>query len=488
MTRQRSLVLKFQPIEVNRNLFVPMKLFSVYPSENWQALGMRETDAEALRILVDELRRNVRAGDFTKSEIQKEVWANRQLLPEDGFHRLSIHTLSWEYFHSRGDQDAAAARLRDGQVVESAVRLVEEWSQAPGRFVEAEFPPDLPDEERRRRYNLWRQRAVGSLAWCMVSHQRRESGWKELLASVESFIDVCLGSAGFGCTGTRARFHFIRAQIHESNNETPEAVSDYDRSLHYCIKRANERLGSGQSDGQQEIERAFAIYSLGKLKLRLGQIDFEMGQLASAKGHAREAGLLLRVSRDPFLPEMANLLSYCIERQESTFYARGGDVVARMESVREGLQEHRPFFLKASIEQLITRVYLTGAQPGGSAGRAANSHRGAHGTEESLFPGAAAWTARPATPRVAGKRPDPAQARRHGEGARGGGRCAQDRRYRERQGGGFVCRRQDLGGPGDSSSRLRKGPGRTEVFRRSTGQFQAGASHESPEREFSARV
>jgi tetratricopeptide (TPR) repeat protein len=204
----------------------------------------------------------------------------------------------------------------------------------------------------------------------MMLHQMRESASRELLGGVGNFIEGCLSRAGFECTGTRARYHYFRAQIYyESNNETSEAVEEYDRSLHYCIKRANERLGNSQSDGQQEIERAFAIYCLGKLKLRLGQIDFEMGQLASAKRHAREAGLLLRVSRDPFLPEMANLLSYCIERQESTFYARGWDLVDRMQAVREGLSEHRPFLLKASIEQLITKVYLIGRQPSGTGGR-----------------------------------------------------------------------------------------------------------------------
>ena len=99
---------------------------------------------------------------------------------------------------------------------------------------------------------------------------------------------------------------------------------------------------------------------MGKLELRFGWLDFHRGHLDSAKRHAKRAGLLLRTSRDPFLPHVAQLLVCLIERYENNF---GWDLVTRMFQSCDSLKGHIPYRLEATIEAVKTCVYLREVSP-----------------------------------------------------------------------------------------------------------------------------
>jgi tetratricopeptide (TPR) repeat protein len=55
---------------------------------------------------------------------------------------------------------------------------------------------------------------------------------------------------------------------------------------------------------------------------------------------------------------MAQLLETKIERHRKDFYPNGWQIVRRMQACRDALNEHRPFFLEASLEAVKSCVYL----------------------------------------------------------------------------------------------------------------------------------
>ena len=74
--------------------------------------------------------------------------------------------------------------------------------------------------------------------------------------------------------------------------------------------------------------------------------------------HAREAGLLLRVSDDRFLPVLAELLRYELDRHDRDLYKNGWDLVIRMRGCARELRVHRPYYLRAALEAVKASVYL----------------------------------------------------------------------------------------------------------------------------------
>lgn len=315
--------------------------------------------ANELMTKLEELRRTVRTGDYDRDDLREEIWDHRELLNRNTWQRILIHTLTWEIFDGKGLYSLALERLESEGIVEQAYSLIERWSLSAEDFVEAEFPSSLSASERSLRHKTWRQRCMAAMAYHFgrfrTHHQTRGKG----LESIRLFLEECLGKAGYACNGTRARMHFFAAQIHESNSGVNEASREYEQSLHFCIARAKERLQKSSSDAVADTERAFAIYCLGKLKLRMGQIELEQGRLSLAEQHAQEASLLLRVSRDNFLPETATLLLCRVERQKASFLERGNTLLERIDEVIRNLAGHQTLQLEAKIERIITEIYLS---------------------------------------------------------------------------------------------------------------------------------
>lgn len=196
------------------------------------------------------------------------------------------------------------------------------------------------------------------LAHGFSAFQLGELGSAEILSQVERFLNECLKKAlKYESNGARARLHYFRGIIHEANYEMRNATQAYDRSLQFCIARATKKLANPTTT-DYESERSFAIYCLGKMELRLAQLDFDSGRLNSAKRHANEAGLLLRASRDPFLPIMADILRLKIGRYEEGFLKTGWRLVKEFDQSAATLRENIPYSLEASIEAIKTSVYL----------------------------------------------------------------------------------------------------------------------------------
>lgn len=190
----------------------------------------------------------------------------------------------------------------------------------------------------------------------LLDDNRRE----EMFNAAQKFLEGCLAKAGFPSVGTRSRLHYCRGNRYAANYEHALAAAEYDRSLTFCIARADERMRGKRDSSQFEVERSFAVYCLGKLELAFGQLDFHRGHLDSAKRHAKRAGLLLQTSRDSYLPHRAQLLVCLIERYENNF---GWALVDRMFECRDNLKGHRPFQSEATIEAVKTSVYLRNQPP-----------------------------------------------------------------------------------------------------------------------------
>lgn len=269
---------------------------------------------------------------------------------------MRIHTLAWEVYDARGEYAVAADRLMAEHVIEMGSELIREATLNHEDFVATYFPEEVTPEERSRRYDLWRQRAMGGLAMGFASLRLQRAEGAQHLDVARMFVETCLAPAGFPCYGTRARLHYFLGHLYESEYDLAKAAQEYDQSLICCIARAEKRLTGDPA--QRETERLFAIYCLGKLELKLGQLDYEQGRLRSAKRHAKEAGLLLRVSQDALLPQMAALLNCRIERDESSFFENGWSVVGRMRECCRRLSAHRPYALVATIEAAKASVYL----------------------------------------------------------------------------------------------------------------------------------
>jgi hypothetical protein len=303
---------------------------------------------------VDRALRFVRTGDFTQEELVDKCWRNRRRTAGCTLHELRVYTLVWDAHQARGEYKIAAERLHDGDVIHRAIQHLHNATTNPDLFIK-----DFEQlKDKRFAYTVWRQRTMGVLAHAFSEFQFHKSGTEEHLRSVELFLDECLGRLTYPSNGSRARLHFFRGIICETNYEMDRAMAEYDRSLKFCIARAKHRLAHPKSKSQYEAERSFVVYCLGKVELKLAQLDFDRGRLSTAKRHAHEAGLLLRASKDRFLPHMADLVACKISRYEKSFLEQGWSLVEHIEDCRKALAGHVPYRLEAEIEAIKTCVYL----------------------------------------------------------------------------------------------------------------------------------
>jgi hypothetical protein len=269
---------------------------------------------------------------------------------------LRIHTLLWEVYDSRGEFQKAFEYLRKDGVIDKGFGMLCEANSSPDDFVAETFPSGLTSGEKKSRYDLWRQRTFGALALGLATFRAGEPEFEKKLLVAQYFIEHCLKRAGYASNGTRARLHFFLGQVWEVTYDLSRAYAEYSKSFDYCIARANERLRREAVEAEKETERSFAIYCMGKFKLKMSQIDFEQGRLKQAQYNAKEAGLLLHISHDPFLPHMAALLRCRIDRHHKDFYATGWNLVKRIDQCCSGVRQHRPYYLEASMEAIKTCV------------------------------------------------------------------------------------------------------------------------------------
>ena len=308
-----------------------------------------------LRKNTEILRRLIRTGDFSRVNLLKRCWDNRAKLREGELDSLRLHTIAWEMHRARGEYKEATARLLDRGEIEAGAEAVYKESRNPDQFAKQYFPRKLSRKARKDQYDFWRQRAMGALAmaadeFLLDAHRRNET-----FDATQKFLEQCFGAVGFSSVGTRSRLHYFRGNSYAANYEHKLAAVEYDLSLSFCIDRAKERMQGNRDAATFEVERAFAVYCLGKLELAFGQLDFHRGHLDSAKRHAKRAGLLLQTSNDPYLPRLAQLLTCLIERYQENF---GWDLVTRMFQCSDDLKGHTPYQLEANLEAVKTCVYL----------------------------------------------------------------------------------------------------------------------------------
>jgi tetratricopeptide (TPR) repeat protein len=308
-----------------------------------------------LQANIETLRRLIRTGDFSNVALLKRCWDSRGRLARGTLDSLRLHTLAWEMHHARGEYGEATDCLRDRGEIEAATEIIYEQSRRPDRFADEYFPRKLSPKARESQDALWRQRVMGVLAMAADEFLLDDNRREEMFNAAQKFLEECLAKAGFRSVGTRSRLHYFRGNRYAANYEHALAAAEYDRSLAFCIARADERMRGKRDSSQFEVERSFAVYCLGKLELAFGQLDFHRGHLDSAKRHAKRAGLLLQTSRDTYLPHRAQVLVCLIERYENNF---GWDLVNRMCGCRDNLEGHAPYQLEATIEAVKTCVYL----------------------------------------------------------------------------------------------------------------------------------
>jgi hypothetical protein len=303
---------------------------------------------------VDRALSAVRAGDFGDEAWLEGFWTDRWRVKNCPLHRLRVQTILWDAHQGCGQYQRAAERLRDNGAIEEALGCLDKASRDPKRFAR-EFPKMARDAKSQ--YKLWRQRVMAVLAHGYSAFQLEERGATDVVRSVASFLKKCLDPLRYESNGARARLYFFRGIIHESNYQMAKATRAYDLSVHFCKKRAAKELARREA-AKYETERSFVVYCLGKMELRLGQLDFDSGRLTAAKRHASEAGLLLRCSKDPFLPHMADLLWLKTRRYEEDFLEQGWRLVEQFEVCAWHLAGNLPCQIEAKIEAIKTSVYL----------------------------------------------------------------------------------------------------------------------------------
>jgi tetratricopeptide (TPR) repeat protein len=302
---------------------------------------------------VDQALAAVRTGDLGNDESLETWWADRVRLGNCSLHVLRVHTMLWDAYQGLGKYHRAAERLRANDAVQRALDCLDEARKHPTEFAK-NFSMA---RDKKWEYKMWRQRAMAVLAHGFSAFQLRERGAMELFGTVDSFLKRCLDPLGYESNGARARLHFFRGVMHESVYDMGKAIRSYDLSLHFCRQRAFRELARRQSPNY-ETERSFIVYCLGRMELRIGQLDFDSGRLTAAKRHASEAGLLLRASKDPYLPHMADLLWLKVSRYEEDFLKRGWELVGDFEDCAGQLAGNLPNHLEAKIEAVKTCVYL----------------------------------------------------------------------------------------------------------------------------------
>jgi len=303
---------------------------------------------------VDGVLTAVRAGDLKDEEWLERFWADRWRVKTCPLHILRVHTIVWDVYQGRGQYRRAAECLRADDVFHQAWESLRKACSDPTWFART-FPKLAP--QAKWEYKLWRQRTMAALASAYSSFQLDEGGATQIFTTVDSFLKKCLDPLGYESNGARARLHFFRGIINESSYQMMKATRRYDLALHFCTRRAAKDL-SRRIDPKYETERSFVVYCLGKLELRLGQLDFDSGHLTAAKRHASGAALLLRSSKDPFLPYMADLLTLKTRRYQNDFLERGWRLVDEFEQCIRHLNGNLPFQIEAKIEAIKTGVYL----------------------------------------------------------------------------------------------------------------------------------
>lgn len=315
---------------------------------------------------IESLRQTIRRGKFLDGrKIVEQNWRrwHDALELSDGplalLDRIQMATLAWEACDALGQRKEAGELLLLGGLRSQCESELRKANQAPKKFREKEFPRNISEEEKRQKYALWRQRTVWALALGFQSfrHQRFEDAIA-ILQIVEKFLDGCMTE--FRCHGTRSRLYYFQGQVRQAQENLSDAANLYDRSLRSCFARLKERSDEIRpGDPQLEVERSFAYYGLGKLELRMGELDYEQGRLQSALRHAYAARSLLQTTEDPFLKYVAELLLCKIERARERLGKNHWDtMLPRIDECCRELQAHTAFRLNARIEQLTTKVYL----------------------------------------------------------------------------------------------------------------------------------
>jgi hypothetical protein len=303
---------------------------------------------------VDALLLSVRIGDVQNMGVMEPSWGTLTGAADCELHQLRLRTALWDRYFTQGDYDAAHRELCKDGIVEKAIAKLEASVIDPDAFLNQNFPGN---GKVTPTYRYWRQCVMGALAFAYSRFLIHESDYEERLNMVATFLDTCLSKPGYTCNGVRARLHYFRGIIYETNYEMDSASAQYELSVSHLISRAERKLANPRSPKYQ-AERNFVIYCLGKIELRLAQLDYERGRLTTGKRHAWEAGLLLRSSKDIYLPNAADLLTYQIRRYQSDFKQKGWQLVKEISKNATMVAGHVRYRLAARIEHIITCVYL----------------------------------------------------------------------------------------------------------------------------------
>jgi hypothetical protein len=211
---------------------------------------------------VDRIAGLVRTGDFDHNSVE-QIWNDRDRVSGCGLHELRIRTIVWDAYQGCGKYQLAAERLRERDFVVRAVNQIHESKMNPGSSLAA-FRQSIEQQSERKKpeYRFWRQCAMDALATRFPLFQLQEPGAEEIMRTVGMFLHECLGKLDYADNGARARLHFFRGIIYESNYQMEHATEQYDLSLSYCIARAVKKLLKPQS---------FVVYRPGKLELKLNK-------------------------------------------------------------------------------------------------------------------------------------------------------------------------------------------------------------------------
>jgi hypothetical protein len=190
---------------------------------------------------------------------------------------IRLRTALWDRYQAQGKYDEAFRELREDGIVERGIAAITAATENQEHFVQQHFPKGKDSAA----YKYWQQCAMGALAYAYASFQEHQPEYEQRLDTVEAFLDHRLKQAGYACNGVRARLQYFRGIAHETNYEMDAAAAAYERAVNHFISRAERELADPSSP-KYEIERSFVIYCLGKIELRLAQLDYERGRLSTA--------------------------------------------------------------------------------------------------------------------------------------------------------------------------------------------------------------
>jgi tetratricopeptide (TPR) repeat protein len=312
------------------------------------------------------LHREIRLGNFIDSKhLADRCLTHFGLASAPELLQLRAYTLAWEVFDSLGDYDQAQKSLHAGTATRDAILKIRSALKKPGEFPTLEFPPTLDAAERLARYQLWRQRVVALLAEGFSAyrhHLMTHAG--TLFGQAGSFIYDCLLPAGFSCNGARSRFYFFEGLFCQRCRDLTLAAEHLDKALRFCSARLTERLTQPATAEQEQLEKAFAHYFIGRIQIHMGEVQFEQGRLTSARRHLTAGKALVFTTQDTFLAYRAELLLAIVSRSDEEFVKQGWSLLESFKNCRLGLERHPAYHLEASIEEVKTAVYLHHAGKG----------------------------------------------------------------------------------------------------------------------------